>query len=1017
IKADTPSINSCAEALLVKILEATESTVLIEFEQEILVEIGCYLYRTYCAIKELLEPESTTGFAMEVLQSLSNSFDLAKDLIGQCQKSTDPLCEPESRSIIEQLEEVIRNIGRELNSIASSSFGNQEYAKIAVKSLSSEMQNAHFKSSQIAVKSLKEPEQCEPPSKSQMKGEAEQIETDLYSVSAEISGSYLQMLDRRHVIEFLKNTRESNQTNCEFSSTTSSTSLQVPQHIKPLYETFFCPLTRRIMDEPVTIESGITFEKKAIAEWFEMFTYSEEIFCPVTGKKLPSRGFSTNIALKTTIDEWKNRNEAARIKVVQAALSLASSDSMVLEALQNLQNICQGRQYNKMLLCNAGIIPLLVKFLEYKDRKVRCTTLETLRRLAEEDDESKEMIAKTMAISSTIRMLSSNHRPIKHASLLFLLELSKSQGLCEAIGSAPGGILLLITIKYNWAVDGFASQKAEQVLMNLEKSPNNVKLMAENGLLEPLLNRLIRGSEEMKMEMGSFLGEIVLGHESKIHVAERASPVLIEMVHNGNTLARKAAFKALLQLSSYHQTAKTLVEAGIMKIMIEEMFTRKIYNEPMNSKNEAAAILANILECGLDPETFQVNDRGRAMGSDYVIYNIIYMLKNSTPDELNVNLIRIILCLTKSPKSTAMIVSVVKETEASHTLAEFINNPLEKLGVASLKLLISLSPYMGHTIADRLCKTSGLPQNLIQKPSQIGRITEKQALSANLLAKLPHQNLTLNLALLSTNLVPTILQVVSQIQRIGMSTSRYTSSYFEGLVGILVRFTTTLYEPQMVFLARNFNFTSVFTELLMKTSTDEVQRLSAIGLENLSSQSVNLSKPPEIIKRKKFMKLCHLPKFLTSGRKKKIQVCPVHRGSCSSQYTFCLVDANAVERLLACLENENEEVVEAAMSAISTLLDDKVDLNNSVSLLSGVNAIPLILNVLREHRQEGLWKKSFWVIERFLMKGGDKSITDISQDGSLRSTLVSAIHNGDQNTRLMAEKILRHLNQVPNLTM
>lgn len=520
--------------------------------------------------------------------------------------------------------------------------------------------------------------------------------------------------------------------------------------------------------------------------------------------------------------------------------------------------------------------------------------------------------------------------------------------------------------------------------------------------------------------MGSFLGEIALGHESKTYVAERATPALVKMLHTGDTLTKKAAFKALEQFSSYHPNGKILVEAGIVQIMVEEIFTRKIHNESMNSRKEAAAILGNLLESGIEYENLQVNTHGHTMGSDYIVYSIIHMLKNSTPEDLNTNIIRILLCLARSSKSTSTIVSVVRETEASYTLIELINSPYEELGIASMKLLIILSPYLGHTLAERLCKTRGLPESLIQNPTGTHQITEKQAVSANFLAELPHQNLTLNLALLSNDIVPIILQSIHQIQRSGARTSRYACAYLEGLVGIIVRFTTTLYEPQMLFLARNYNFTSVLTELLTKTSSDKVQTLSAIGLKNLSSESANLSKPqPPEIKGTKFMKFLSLPRSLSivgSSKRKKIQMCPVHRGACSSQNTFCLLEAKAVERLLACLENENAEVIEAALSAICTLLDEKVDVDKSVSLLSGVDCIQHVLKVVKEHREEGLREKSFWVIERFLMKGGDRSASYISQDRLLPATLVNAFHHGDGSTKQMAEKILQHLNKMPKVT-
>ncbi|KAI7995849.1 putative U-box domain-containing protein 42 [Camellia lanceoleosa] len=1013
LKEDRTPITSRAVSLVVSISEITAAMACIEVEKNYFIEIGSYLYRASAAVMELQTTENSSTITAKILQSLSKSIGLAKEIVGKCQKGAHTNLNFEVRSAIEQLEGVIKHIGEDLSSIPSSTFGDQEYIEIAVRSLSKEMKSVHFEVTQIQLPEKKELQPFI------ARKEQAPIETDLYAIDVELSMESTQSSDIPYLnpVESLESIIRSGQTRDRNSSSGSSTTLPHVEYMEPLYDTFFCPLTKKIMADPVTIESGVTYERKAITEWFGNSKNKEHIICPKTGKKLVSRVLSTNMALKATIDEWKERNEASRIKVARAALSLASTDSMVLEALQDLQSICHGNYANKIQILSIGMLPLVAKFLEYKDRNVRCATLELLLQLAEDDDEGKEMVAMTVNMSIIVKMLSSNHRPIRHASLLLLLELSKSQSSCQEIGSVPGGILMLITIKYKQSSDTFASEKADKILRNLERSPDNIKQMAENGHLEPLLNQLIEGTEEMKLEMASNLGEIVLGHDSKTQVAERASPALIKMVHSGNSLIRNAAFKALKQISSYHPNSKVLVEAGIVRMIVEEMFTRTIYNEPMNSKKEAAAILANILESGIELEALQVNSRGHTVDSDYILYNIIHLLKNSTPDELNIDLIRVLLCLTKFPKSSATIVSVVKEAEASYNLIELINNPNEELGVAAIKLLITLSPYMGHTLVDKLCKTRGQPESLVQSPTETTQITEKHAVSANFLAKLPHQNLTLNLALLNKNTVTRVLQAISQIQRSGTRTSRYASAYLEGLVGILVRFTTTLYDHQILFLVTTNNFTSVFTELLMKTSSDEVQRLSAIGLENLSTQSVNLSKPLEV-KKPKYKRLLFLSKcaFLKSSKHKNILVCPVHRGVCSSKDTFCLLEAKAVERLLGCLEHEKVEVVEAALSAICTLLDDKVDVDKSVTILSGVNTIQHVLNVVRDHKEESLWKKSFWVIERFLMKGGESSVSDISQDRLLPATLISAFHHGDGNTRQMAENILRYLNKMPNFT-
>ncbi|XVE74416.1 hypothetical protein DITRI_Ditri12bG0015400 [Diplodiscus trichospermus] len=1023
-KIDNNSLASLFETLLADISAITSSVECIEVEQENFIEIGCYIYRVFPAVMELQYAENTPKNAKEILQSLSHDVDLAKDLVGECGKKNQPISETELRSIIAQLERVVKEIGECLCLIPSATFGGDQYVETAVRALSEEMQNVKFEVTRMETMTELEP-QISFASEQHEKSETP-IESDLYSVDVDVdlcsidvdvsfSTESSQIMSMPRMVDFLKITSQGSQWQQGSKNKSLTTLPQVAHYMEPLYDTFFCPLTKQIMDDPVTIESGVTYERKAITEWFKTFSHQEDIICPTTGMKLTSKALSTNAALKTTIEEWKDRNEAARIKVARAALSLASSESMIMEAIRDLQHMCKRKQYNKMQILSAGILPLLIKLLGFRDREVRCGSLELLRQLAEED-EGQEMIANVMEISTIIELLSSSHQPVRHASLLFLLELSRSQALAEKIGSATGAILMLIRIKYNHHVDSFASQKAEEILKNLERYPDNIKQMAEYGFLEPLLNHLTEGSEEVQMEMASYLGEIILSNDSKTHVAERASPSLIKMVQSGNTITRKAAFKALAEISSYHPNGRILVEAGTVRIMAEEMFTRRIYDEPMNSKNEAAAILANILESGVEHDSIQVNTHGHKMSSDYVVYNIIYMLKNSTPDELNINLIRILLCLTKSPKSMEKIFSVVNDTEASYTLIELINNPHEQLGVAAIKLLITLAPHVGNTLSERLCKTRGQPEGLIECQTETNQITEKQAVSAKFLAKLPLQNLTLNLALLNKNVVPTILQKISLIQRSGTRISRHATVYLEGLVGILVRFTTTLYEPQILHLARTYNLTSVFTELLMKTSSDEVQRLSAIALENLSLESINLSRPPQI-KKTKLMKFFNVPKLLSSSssKRKKIPVlCPVHGGACSAESTFCLIDAKAVERLLACLDHENYEVVEASLAALCTLLDDKVDVDKSVSLLSEINAIQHILNVVKEHRQEGLRQKSFWVIEKFLVKGGTKSASDISQDRLLPASLISAFHHGNGSTRQMAENILRHLNRMPN---
>ncbi|XP_009391758.2 putative U-box domain-containing protein 42 isoform X1 [Musa acuminata AAA Group] len=1001
------------ESLLAAISEIMSSVASVEIEHQTFMELGCYLHRISPVIMEFRTIENGSPSALQILQSLSAKVKLANNLVAKCSTGAKSIRDDDLKFITEELEEVIRKLGQDLSTIPLPTFQNKKYAEITVQSLSREMKNVCFHINGTG-NCITEERKLENSSVEQL---VKRKDADLVPSSDEKNklhstwSGYMPRLG-----DFLEGM---DYDAWKYASGSIETLSQIAEYSEPLYDTFFCPITKRIMDDPVTIESGITFERTAIAEWLGRFKdVSETITCPATGIKLQSRVLNSNKALRTIIAEWKRRNEVKRIKVAHNVLLLDKSEAMVLDAIRDLNILSQKRGYNREEMHNLGITKLLTSFLEHKNMMVWTEALKLLRLLVE-DEEGKVIVANTNALERTTEMLSSNNASVRHESIAFLLELSETETLLENIGSTAGCILTLTTMKYNESAGSLAVDKAEKILKNLEKYLRNIKSMAEYGYLEPLLDHLVSGTEEVQIEMASYLSELILEHDMKTYVAEKASKVLIKMVTTTHTIiTQRAAFGALVQISSHPLNNRMLVNDGIIPILIEEMFTCGIYNTYIDFKEQAATILANIAKSTTDLETIQVDKHGHTITSHYSIYNIAHMLKCSKSDKLNINLINILLYMAKIPRHIATVVSVMKETEVSYTLIEQLNSPVEVLVVAAAKLLTELSFHIGHRIAEGLCKTQGQPEGLI-KSYDIDQITKKHAISVNLIAKLPHKNLTLNLSLLHQGTVPAIISRMQGILRGETRTTRYTRCYLEGLVGVLVRFTATLFDQEILQMARGQNLTSVFTELLVRTGgSNEVQRLAAAGLENLSSQSVHLSRPPEvpIPSRRRFLSKSFSSSSQEAKKSQRVQLCLVHKGVCSSSTTFCLLESGAVERLLGCLEQKNPEVVEAALSAISTLLDERVDVEEGVRVLGEGDALSFVLGALREHREEGVRQKCFSVIERFLMSGGDSIVGEIADDRMVRAALVTAVHKGSGSTKTMAENILRYLNNIPPLS-
>lgn len=65
---------------------------------------------------------------------------------------------------------------------------------------------------------------------------------------------------------------------------------------------FICSITQGVMLDPVMTEDGHSYERSAITNWFRHHSTS-----PVTGSRLSNFGLTTNIALRNSIDEWRQQ--------------------------------------------------------------------------------------------------------------------------------------------------------------------------------------------------------------------------------------------------------------------------------------------------------------------------------------------------------------------------------------------------------------------------------------------------------------------------------------------------------------------------------------------------------------------------------------------------------------------------------------------------------------------------------------------------------------------------------------
>ncbi|VFQ94341.1 unnamed protein product [Cuscuta campestris] len=786
-------------------------------------------------------------------------------------------------------------------------------------------------------------------------------------------------------------------------------------HIEPIYDSFRCPLTKKVMRDPVSLENGQTFEREAIEKWFkECKLKGRNLVCPITQRELRSTELNPSIALKNTIEEWNARNEATQLDSARRSLSQGTVEGEILKALRFLIIYCKKSQSNRIVIRNAELIPMVIDMLRNSSRLVRCKALETLRVVVEDDADSKEILAEGDTVRTIVKFLSHGESKDREEAVSLLFELSKSEILCEKIGLVDGAVLILMGLASSRSENLLTVEKAEKTLENLGKCERNVRQLAKNGRLQPLLNLLLKGSAETKISMTAFLGELVIDNEVKILVANTVGSSLIDIMKHGTLQGREAGLKALNQISSYEVSAEILIRAGILPPLVQDLFSIGANALPMRLKEISATILANIVSSGYDFHSVPVGPaRHRTLVSEDVIHNFLQLISNTGPT-IECKLLQVLVGLTSSPTTVSSVVSTVKNSGAILSLVQFIESHQKDLRLASIKLLQNLSPHMGQELASCLRGSSSQLGTLVRVISEsLGVISEEQAAAVGFLADLPERDSGMTRLMFEEKLFEVVFDGIVSIRQNKTRRSRFLTPCLEGLVKILARFTFVVpTDPDVLALFRELNVASLFVELLQSNWLDNVQMVSASALENLSQATKNLTRLPELPKPGFFASI-FFP-CVSTNRGLMTGLCGVHHGMCSFKEAFCLVEGRAIHKLVALLDHTSVGVVEASLAALSTLLDDEVDIEKGVEAVCEAEGFGPIIAVLIEKRTENLRRRAVWAVERLVRI--DELASRVSGDPNATTALVEAFQNDDVMTRQIAERALRRIDRIPNFS-
>ncbi|KAG2720598.1 hypothetical protein I3760_02G042800 [Carya illinoinensis] len=608
-------LSQAVEAILELVIAANDVLV----KKDSFKELATYLERIVPILKELNRKNVSDSESLNnALEILNQQIRAAKQLTLECSKRNKVYLLMNCRTVVKRLEDTVQEISRALSLLPLATLDLSSGISEEVGLLCDNMKRAEFKAA-IAEEEILEKIESGiqernvdrsyankllvlianvvgiSTDRSALKKEFEEFKNEIEN--AQLRKNEAEAIQMDQIIALLERAdATSSPEEKEIKYYTKRKSLG-SQRLEAL-QSFYCPITRDVMVDPVETSSGQTFERCAIEKWFA----DGNRLCPLTMTSLDTSVLRPNKTLRQSIEEWKDRNTMITIASIKPKLK-SEEEEEVLDSLEQLQDLCEQRDLHREWVILENYIPVLIQCVGAKNPDVRNHALVILCILAKDSDDAKERIAGVdNAIEFIVRSLGRRAAERKLAVAL-LLELSKCNLVRDCIGKA-----------------------------------NHFK---------HLLQRLSTGPEDVKMIMATTLAEMELTDHNKESLLEAdALGPLLRSALQGNTQLREVAFKALRNLSSLSKNGLQMIREGAVRPLLDVLFH---HGSSPSLREHAAGTIMHLAVSTMSQESSQIPVS--LLDSDDDIFRLFSLINLTGPD-IQQSIMQTFQALCQSPSAT-----------------------------------------------------------------------------------------------------------------------------------------------------------------------------------------------------------------------------------------------------------------------------------------------------------------------------------------------------------------------------
>ncbi|KAF5195369.1 Ring-type e3 ubiquitin transferase [Thalictrum thalictroides] len=381
---------------------------------------------------------------------------------------------------------------------------------------------------------------------------------------------------------------------------------------------FCCPISLDLMQDPVIISTGQTYDRYSIARWMEDGHSS----CPKTGQMLAHTRLVPNRALRNLITQWCTAHGIPfdvldNTDMSMEALTLAASTKAAIEAnkataellIQQLSNGSQGAKTvaarelrllaktgkeNRACIAEAGAIPLLHKLLPSPNPIAQENSVTAILNLSIHDKNKSRIMEEAGCLGAIVEVLRFGlTTEARENAAATLFSLSAVHDYKKRISEETGAVEALVGLLREGSSRG--KKDAVTALFNLSTHVDNCRLMIESGAVAALVGEL--GTEGVAEEAAGALALLVrqpIGAEA-VGKEEMAVTGLLGMMRRGTPRGKENAVAALLELCRSGGTATTqkVVRAPALASLLQTL----LFTGTKRARRKAASLARVCQRC------------------------------------------------------------------------------------------------------------------------------------------------------------------------------------------------------------------------------------------------------------------------------------------------------------------------------------------------------------------------------------------------------------------------------------